>query len=253
MKKFLLIIFFFLSACNPADYSEIKVKKVVDGDTIILSTGEHLRYIGIDTPESRIKKGAQFVYDPQPFAREATQFNKKLVEGKTIRVEFDIDKKDRYGRLLGYCFINDNFVNKELLEKGYATLYTYPPNVKYVEVLAKAQKQARQSNRGMWGVYQAISPQQAHRFINQIRTVKGKVLTTYQSNKCTYLNFGPDYKTDFTVVIFNNTLDYFHQNGINPADFYRGKTIEVSGRIREYNGPEIIINSPEEIRVIEKE
>jgi micrococcal nuclease len=252
VKKFLLIIFFFLSACNSADYSQIKVKKVIDGDTIILSTGEHLRYIGIDTPESRIKKGIQFIYDPQPFAREATQFNKNLVEAKNVRIEFDIDKKDRYGRLLGYCFVDGKFVNKELLEKGYAVLYTYPPNVKYVEVLAKAQKKARQNNRGMWGVYQAISHQEAHRFINQIRTIKGKVINTYQSDKCTYLNFGLNYKTDFTVVIFNNTLDYFQKKGINPADFYRGKTVEVSGRIREYNGPEIIVNSPEEIRVIEK-
>ncbi|MCF7893345.1 MAG: thermonuclease family protein, partial [Candidatus Omnitrophica bacterium] len=233
-----------------ADYSEIKVKEVIDGDTIILSNGKHLRYIGIDTPETRVKKGNKFVYDPQPFSREAAQFNKKLVEGKNVRIEFDIDKKDRYGRLLGYCFTDGTFVNKKLIEEGYAVLYTYPPNIKYVESLAEAQKYARKNDKGMWGVYQTINHKQAHRFINQIRTIKGKVLTTYKSNKCTYLNFGSNYRTDFTVVIFNKDLDYFQKKGINPLDFYRGKLIEVSGKIREYNGPEIIVSSPEEIRVI---
>ncbi|MCF7873313.1 MAG: thermonuclease family protein [Candidatus Omnitrophica bacterium] len=252
MKKFLLILFFFLSACSPTDYSKIKVEKVIDGDTIVLSTGESLRYIGIDTPESRIKKGNQFVYDPQPFAIEATQLNKELVEGKSVRIEFDIDKKDRYGRLLGYCFVGDTFVNEKLTEEGYAVLYTYPPNIRYVDLLVQAQKKARQNNRGIWGVYKTINHKQAGNYINQIRTVRGRVLNTYQSNNCTYLNFGSDYKTDFTVVIFNNTLDYFHNEKINPVSFYKGKMIEVSGRIREYNGPEIIVNSPEEIRIIDQ-
>jgi micrococcal nuclease len=250
VKKILCILFFFLVACSPADYSEIKVKEVIDGDTIILSTGEHLRYIGIDTPETRVKKGNKFVYDPQPFSREATQFNKKLVEGKIVKIEFDLVRKDRYGRLLGYCFIGGTFVNKKLIEEGYAVLYTYPPNLKYVDSLAESQKYARKNDKGIWGVYQTINHKQAHKFINQIRTIKGKVLNTYKSDKCTYLNFGSNYKTDFTVVIFNNSLDYFHKKGINPVDFYPGKLVEVSGKIREYNGPEIIINSPEEIRVI---
>lgn len=250
MKKLLLILFFVLSACTPTDYSKIKVKEVVDGDTVILANGRHLRYIGIDTPESRIKRNNQFVYDPQPFAVEATQLNQSLVEGKTVRIEFDLDKKDRYGRLLGYCFVDDIFVNKKLLQEGFAVLYTYPPNIKYVDSLVKAQKQARQEKKGLWGGNQVVSHQQADNYINQIRTVRGRVLNTYKSEKCTYLNFGSNYKEDFTVVIFNNTLDYFHQQGIKPVNFYKGKLVEVSGRIREYNGPEIIVNSPEEIRTI---
>ncbi len=250
MKRLLFVIVFFLASCSPADYSQIKIKKVVDGDTVILATGQYLRYIGIDTPEVRIKKEKQFAYDPQPFSREATQFNQKLVEGKFVRVEFDVEKKDRYGRLLGYCFVDGIFVNKKLLEEGYATLYTYPPNVKYVDSLAKAQKEARKNNKGMWGVYAPISHKEAAKHINQIRTVRGRVLDSYKSDKCTFLNFGQDYKTDFTIVIFDNSLDYFQKKGINPVEFYRGKTVEVSGRIREYNGPEIIVNSPAEIHTL---
>ncbi len=250
MRKFLIILVLFVTACNPADYSKIKVREVVDGDTVILENGRHLRYIGIDTPESRIKKDGQFVYDPQPFAEQATELNRRLVGGKVVRVEFDLDKKDRYGRLLGYCFVGDTFINRKLLEEGLAVLYTYPPNIKYVDSLTEAQKEARRRKKGLWGAYQTISHQQAGNYMHQIRTVRGKVVSTYKSDKCTYLNFGPNYKTDFTVVIFNNTLDYFRKKGINPVEFYRGKTVEASGRIREYNGPEIIVNSPAEIRTV---
>ncbi|MBU2266019.1 MAG: nuclease, partial [Candidatus Omnitrophica bacterium] len=66
-----------------------------------------------------------------------------------------------------------------------------------------------------------------------------------------FLNFGQDYKTDFTVVIFNNSLGAFRQQGIDPVSFYRDKTVSVSGRIREYNGPEIIVNTPYEIEIIQ--
>jgi DNA/RNA endonuclease YhcR with UshA esterase domain len=77
------------------------------------------------------------------------------------------------------------------------------------------------------------------------------VISTYQSAKCLFLNFGADYKTDFTVVIFKDSLDSFYEQNIDPVTFYRNRVIEVTGRIREYNGPEIIVNAPAEIEVYE--
>ncbi len=254
---FLLSIFLFLLSCSPQDsrYSHIKITKVIDGDTLVLETGQLLRLIGIDTPELRRKTLKGFIYEPAPLSKEAKEFTKRLAEEKFARIEFDVDKKDKYGRLLGYCFIKgkdkDLFLNKRLLEEGLAVLYTYPPNVKYVEEFVKAQRKARQNKKGLWGAYEVISPQKAKDFIGQIRTVRGKVLSTYNSGKAIFLNFGEDYKKDFTVVIFRNSFNYFYQRGITPEIFYRGKVVEVTGRIREYNGPEIIVNSPLEIEVIE--
>lgn len=247
-KSFLLLLL--LSACTSVHNSpQLKVTEVIDGDTIILSDGRHVRYIGIDTPEVRIRKNNEFVYLPQPFALEAKEFNRKLVEGKTIRLEFDVEKTDKYGRLLAYCFTDETFVNAKLLEEGYAVLYTYPPNVKYSETFVESQKKARQENKGLWKDYETIDSDQAYNYINQLKTVKGKVLTTYDSGKVVYLNFGRNYKTDFTVVIFRNSLKYFNDKGINPAIFYKGKSVEITGRIKEYNGPEIIVNTPAEIEV----
>ncbi|MFA7676690.1 MAG: thermonuclease family protein [Candidatus Omnitrophota bacterium] len=249
IKRFFFLFFLLISCSFSQDYSDIKVDKVIDGDTVRLEGGKLLRYIGIDTPETRIKEADKFVYSPQPFALEATEFNRRLVQGKRVRVELDIEKTDRYGRLLGYCFVGDVFVNAELLREGFAVLYTYPPNVKYADVLVASQKEARQQRKGLWGSYEIIDSGQAGSHINQIRTVRGKVISTFASRKCLFLNFGYDYRTDFTVVIFKNSLEAFNSQGIDPLEFYRGKTVEVSGRIRSYNGPEIIVNSPQEIVV----
>ena len=250
-RAFLLGLIFFLS-CGQGNYSQVKVSEVIDGDTVKLSNGKMLRYIGLDTPEVRMKAaGAGFIYNPQPFSLEAKEFNRKLVEGKNIRVEFDVEKTDRYGRLLGYCFIENTFVNAKLIEEGYAVLYTFPPNVKYTDLLVKSQKKAQKKKKGLWGSFATIDHAQAGKYINQVRSVEGRVVNTYKSKKCVYLNFGQNYKNDFTVVIFNNTLDFFNKKDIDPVSFYNGKKIRVMGRIREYNGPEIIVNSPYEIEVME--
>lgn len=251
IKKIAFALLLILLGCSPTcDYSQIKVIKVIDGDTIELESGQLLRYIGIDTPEVRLKKENHFVYSPQPFALEAAEFNRKLVEGKNIEIEFDLEKKDRYGRLLGYCFIDNQMVNAKLLEEGYAVLYAFPPNVKYTEIFVSLQKKARQEKRGLWGACSIINHNDAAKYLNQVRTVEGIVVSTYKSDKCVFLNFGQNYRTDFTVAIFTNSLNSFYQKGIQPEAFYRGKRVQASGKIREYNGPEIIVNHPAEIEII---
>jgi len=235
---------------NLADQNSISIKviDVIDGDTIKLANGQNLRYIGIDTPETKIKEGQRFVPKPQPFSLEAAQLNKDLVEGKTVRVEFDVTKTDKYNRLLGYCFIGDTFVNAEILRQGLAVTYTYPPNIKYTDILLTAQKEAKDNKRGLWGDYAVISSDQAFQYIDQVRTVKGRVINAHKAKSCIYLNLSSSDKKDFTVVIYNNTLELFSQAGITPTTFYNGKTIEVTGRLRQYKGqPEIIANGPQEI------
>lgn len=124
------------------------VERVVDGDTVALVGGEKVRYIGVDTPELQHhpKKKAQ------PYAREATEFNRRLVEGKKVRLEMDVERRDKYNRLLAYVYLEDGrFVNAELLKEGYAQLLTIPPNVRYVDLFTGLQKQARDAKRGLWG------------------------------------------------------------------------------------------------------
>jgi endonuclease YncB( thermonuclease family) len=128
-------------------YGEYQVvRKVIDGDTIELDDGERLRYIGVDTPE---------VNDPrkpvQCFAKEASAMNRDLVEGKKVKFFKDITDRDRYGRLLGYVYLEDGtFVNLKLVKDGYAFSYPYPPDVAKQEEFNAAQKFARTNRLGLW-------------------------------------------------------------------------------------------------------
>jgi len=135
-----LLTFGLVFFIGPPVFSKlIKVKEVIDGDTIVLQSGEHVRYIGIDTPEK-----------DQPFYQQAKELNQKLIGTKEIRIEFDVQKKDKYGRLLAYVYVEETFVNAELVKNGLANLYTVPPNVKHTEYFLKLQTEAREKKLGIW-------------------------------------------------------------------------------------------------------
>ncbi len=123
----------------------VHVARVVDGDTIEIEGGEHVRYIGMNTPET---------VDPrrpvQCFGKEASNKNKELVEGKNVRLERDISERDKFGRLLRYIYVGETFVNLALVKEGYAYATSYPPDIKYQDLFRKAQRAARESRRGLW-------------------------------------------------------------------------------------------------------
>ena len=127
-----------------------RVVRVIDGDTIQVCcigwTRESIRYIGIDTPETGDPTKSFAVY-----GKEAREANRKLVDGKSVRLEFDVQQRDRHGRLLAYVYLEDgSFVNARLVEQGYAQVMTVPPNVKYQELFLKLQQEARTASRGLW-------------------------------------------------------------------------------------------------------
>lgn len=136
------------------DENRVKVLKVVDGDTIeVLINGEkkNIRFIGIDTPET---------VDPRRpvgcFGKEASDENKRLLEGKVVILEKDISETDKYNRLLRYVYLplDDGtllFVNDYLVRQGFAQASTYPPDVRESDRFLKAQAEARDNNRGLWG------------------------------------------------------------------------------------------------------
>jgi micrococcal nuclease len=123
-----------------------KVERVIDGDTLLLSTGEEVRLIGVDTPETKHpRKPVEY------FGKEASAFTKQLVEGKEVRLEFDVQRKDLYKRTLAYVYVGETMLNAELVRQGYAQVATFPPNVKYQELFLMLQREAREANRGLWG------------------------------------------------------------------------------------------------------
>ncbi len=130
---------------TPGFAREYTVSKVIDGDSIVLDTGEQVRYLGIDAPEMGKQAGG-----PQFYAREALAFNKQMVLLKKVRLEFDEEKHDAYGRLLAYVFVKNLFVNGEMVKRGYARAMIKPPNVKYKDLLVKYQNEAMSKEIGLW-------------------------------------------------------------------------------------------------------
>ena len=137
---------------DPESLQKALVVKVIDGDTIEIETGERVRFIGVDTPETvHPKKSIQC------YGREASNKMKSLLSNKWVYLEKDVSETDRYGRLLRYIYLPnpDNpteaiFIDEYLIENGYGKVITYPPDVKYHDELLIAQKNAQAENRGLW-------------------------------------------------------------------------------------------------------
>lgn len=138
---------------KPTNLTQVTIARVVDGDTVVTSTGERIRYIGIDTPETvHPFKQVEF------YGKEASDKNKELVEGKTVEIEKDVTGKDKYGRTLAYIWLGNEMVNGKLVGGGYAYSYTYPPNVKYTDYFVSLQAQARTKKAGLWANYEELKP-----------------------------------------------------------------------------------------------
>jgi micrococcal nuclease len=126
------------------------VSRVVDGDTVEVRIGgreDDVRYIGIDTPES-VKPEAPV----ECFGNRASALNQRLVEHREVRLVFDRERRDVYGRLLAYVYVGKRFVNADLVRLGYARTLTIPPNVAHAGLFGRLARAAGRAGRGLWGV-----------------------------------------------------------------------------------------------------
>ena len=140
------VFLFLATAGHSSAQMRYSVKWVNDGDTIVLTNRWRVRYIGIDAPEIDYQN-----QKAQPYGYEARSFNKKLVSSGKIRLEFDQERHDRYGRLLAYIFLADgSFLNAQMLENGLAYYLYRSPNMKYDKRLLKAQRDGMSAQKGLW-------------------------------------------------------------------------------------------------------
>jgi micrococcal nuclease len=142
------------------DYGNILVTRAVDGDTLVLENNERVRLIGIDSPEMHdsdklnrdAQQRSQDIETIKQMGRQSYKFTRDLVEGKRVRLEFDVERLDKYKRMLAYVYLPDGtFLNAKIVEQGYASLLTYSPNVRYADLFLKLYTEARKNQRGLWG------------------------------------------------------------------------------------------------------
>lgn len=133
---------------DPGDPGSAVVTRTVDGDTVYVRyRGEELdvRLIGIDTPEVDPGIGVEC------YGEEASRFTDASLTGRTVRLEFDVERRDRFGRVLAYVWVEDELFNLRLVAEGYAEVTTFPPNVRYVDDYEAAERRARAAGLGLWG------------------------------------------------------------------------------------------------------
>ncbi len=218
------------------------VKRVFDGDTVMLENGTKIRLLGINAPEveHRNKSG-------QPGGEEAKRWLEGVVLGKKIRLQKDIEKKDKYGRTLAHIFTQDRrHINLELVEAGLATVNIHPPNLKFTDELLRAQKLAESKKLGVWE-YPGYQPKtvasiEGSRLKGWQRLV-GNVLRIRESRKYAYLVFSKQF--DARIALDN--LRYFPD-----LKKYIGKKIEVRGWIsRRKKHLSMLIRHPAAIKMAE--
>lgn len=168
MRYVAAVILFLLVSPALLD-AQIRVVRVIDGDTYELSTGERVRLIGVDTPEkhvsAKLKRDAERTGQDQATIRQlgalASDYAARLVLNQVIELEYDPANaarlhRDRYGRLLAYVWVvrdgrREVMINRQLILDGYANAYTQYP-FRYLEEFRAAERMAREQGRGLWGL-----------------------------------------------------------------------------------------------------
>jgi len=158
----------------------VTVSKTYDGDTFKTASGEKVRLLGINTPEMARddKRG-------QPLAEQATLQLKRLTQGKMVRLAFDSERKDRYGRVLAHVYLRDGtWVNSKMIELGLAHSYVFAPNFKHSSTLLESERTAREKKLGIWGTsrFKLLSASDVNeKYIGQFRVVSGKPSSTQKN------------------------------------------------------------------------
>jgi len=177
---------------GPSRSETATVVRVIDGDTIEVDLDGWrytVRYIGINTPETnRPSRGVEF-YGPEASAR-----NRELVEGKTVRMEFDVSSTDRFDRLLGYVYVDDEMVNATLISEGFAVASTFPPDTKFADRFENIQMQAMENRRGVRATSSALAERcdPSYQTICVPRDAEPMTFKEIPSNLFPVLRFDPD-------------------------------------------------------------
>ena len=211
------------------------VMRVTDGDTLVLENGERVRLLGINAPElyPQAEQGAET-------ARHRLH---QLVDGKRITLRFSRRQRDRHGRLLAHICREDGvWLQGALLTKGWVWVYTLGDNAPhYAEALLSYERQARAAGRGLWRLpaYQRgrfiITAIEAEQHIGRFRLVEGKVVVATKHRDTVYINFGADWRQDFTIRIKAKALKRFQADGVQPTT-WAGTQLRVRGWIKGLNG-----------------
>jgi endonuclease YncB( thermonuclease family) len=234
---------------GPVEISAAPIARVEPtNDALVLRDGRAVHLEGIRLPHAGPDRA------PAISAEQAYDALMGLAKGHTLTVAAVVPKEDRYDRVRGQVFDDDSaepWVQMALLRAGLARVDIAPDRGECAAELYAAEAAARSQRVGLWAqpAYAVRTPDTLAGDTGTFQVVQGQVLTADVKDGRAYLDFGPDWRSDFTVTIAPDDLDNFRRDGIDPRS-YAGKTIRVRGIVQQLNGPEIEIASPKQIEVV---
>lgn len=227
------------------------VREITDGDTLVLDNGTVVRLVGIQAPKLPLGRPG---FKPWPLAVEAHKALQQMTRGRAVQMRFGGARQDRHRRTLAHLYRQPDglWIQGEMLRLGMARVYTFSDNRALVTEMLALEGEARAARRGIWELpyYSVRSPAELNGLIDSFQIVQGKVLKFAKISDYIFLNFGADYKTDFTAVIERRDWARFKAAGIDPHS-YEGRIIRVRGWLDNWNGPMLRVSHPEQIEVLE--
>jgi micrococcal nuclease len=255
---------------NASPAGDVQVVHVTDGDTVTLTGGVRVRYLGIDSPEL---PGAKT--ELQGFARAAADRNRVLVTGKTVRLETDAEDRDDFGRLLRHLWLGDELVAEVLIREGLGYAQLNPPNTRNRERLQRAQTEARAGGRGVWsGWPEALPPllaplvrpprrpadggpacpaestpaEQSIRLVGHPGTVCLRAVRVQSTASVVHLRPGEPPSASFSAALFPALWSSFPDG---PERYFDGQAVLLRGRVELYDGkPELVVRDRDDARVL---
>lgn len=233
-----------------------QLRSVLDGDTLYLDNGLKVRLAAIQAPKLPLgRKG----FEAWPLGEESKAALQKLTKGKSLKLYYGGERRDRYDRALAQTYTLDDegkkdiWLQEEMVRLGMARVYTWPDTFQDSEKLYAAEIKARDARRGIWGdEYYRIrgpEPNALAQDIDSYQIIQGVITSTADVRGQIYLNFGADYKTDFTIAIAKRDRKRFKAAGMDPLAL-EGATIRIRGWVELSNGPMIWLDHPERLEVL---
>lgn len=229
------------NACDVTVAEQATVTTVVDAATLELADGRRARLAGIQAPRAS-----------WPLAEEARANLATKIAGKTISLGYADRGTDRHGDLLAYAFIGDRWIQGEMIDDGFARVATRSDTRRCTAALLKREAVARAAKRGIWAdaFYRVRKMDDLGADVGTFQIVEGKVVSVKVGRDRAFLNFGPDYRTDFTVTISARDMKRLAKEGVDPSK-WNGKNLRVRGWVSLLNGPEIELTHAEQIEALD--
>lgn len=234
--------------------AEDRVEAIIDGDTLRLAGGFELRLTGIQAP--KLPLGRPHVAK-WPLADEAKAALAELTLGATVRLRYGGRRIDRHGRLLAHLFDpRGRWIQGEMLSRGLARVYTFADNRTRAAEMLALERAARAAGRGIWAhphyrIRDAADAVGLSRLAGTFQIVEGQVRDAALVRRRLYLNFGADWRTDFTVTAAPRHRRSFAAEG-DPVARYQGRRVRVRGWLKRFNGPMIEADHPERIELLDR-